>query len=77
MDKRHLPDRSTVCSSVGFGLDFIPLFQERYDLVIPQKQLESGYLHPLFNYLLSADFRRQVQALSGYDTTHTGNQIQV
>jgi molybdate-binding protein/DNA-binding HxlR family transcriptional regulator len=60
-----------------FGLDFIPLFQERYDLVVPRKQLESGYLSPLFDYLLSADFRRQVQALSGYDTTHTGNQVNV
>jgi putative molybdopterin biosynthesis protein len=60
-----------------FGLDFIPLFQERYDLVIPQKQLESGHLSPLFDYLLSANFRRQVQTLSGYDTTHTGNQVNV
>lgn len=62
-------------AATRFGLDFIPLFQERYDLVIPQKQLDSRHLSPLFDYLLSADFRRQVQALGGYDTTHTGDQI--
>ena len=59
------------------GLDFVPLFQERYDLIIPQKQLESELLSPLFDYMLSTDFRRQVQALRGYDTTHTGTQINV
>jgi len=55
------------------GLDFIPLFHERYDLTIPQEQTKS--VAPILEYLQSGDFRRDVAGLSGYDTTHTGEQI--
>lgn len=55
-----------------FGLDFIPLFQERYDLVIPQEQHASPLLQPLLDRLQAGDFRRAVEALGGYDTMHTG-----
>jgi putative molybdopterin biosynthesis protein len=55
------------------GLDFIPLFQERYDMVIPQEQAES--FAPLLDALQTNAFRRGVDALHGYDTTHTGEQI--
>jgi len=54
-------------------LGFIPLFHERYDLVIPQEQIEM--LHPLLYTLQTAAFRRSVASLIGYDTTHTGEQI--
>ena len=56
-----------------FGLDFIPLFQERYDLVFMQKQCTS--LAPLLDTIQTHTFRRSVDALTGYDTTHTGEQI--
>jgi len=55
------------------GLDFIPLFFERYDLTVPQEQFEA--VVPLLDFLQSGDFRRDVASLSGYDTTHTGEQI--
>jgi putative molybdopterin biosynthesis protein len=55
------------------GLDFIPLFFERYDLTVPQEQFEA--VAPLLDFLQSGDFRRDVASLSGYDTTHTGEQI--
>jgi putative molybdopterin biosynthesis protein len=55
------------------GLDFIPLFQERYDLVIPQEQ--AGSLMPLLDTIQTRAFRRNVEVLTGYDTTHTGEQI--
>jgi putative molybdopterin biosynthesis protein len=55
------------------GLDFIPLFQERYDIVIPQEQAQSSI--PLLDTLQTRVFRRGVDALTGYDTTHTGEQI--
>ncbi len=56
-----------------FGLDFIPLFQERYDLVLTREQLDNTRIHPLFEYLVSKEFRRNVEALGGYNTAHTGN----
>jgi putative molybdopterin biosynthesis protein len=55
------------------GLDFIPLFQERYDIVLPQDQTEM--LHPLIDTLQTGSFRQAIKSLPGYDTTHTGEQI--
>jgi len=55
------------------GLDFIPLQEERYDLVIPTPYLTS---HPaLTNFLdaiVSRPFRTEIEALGGYDTRQTG-----
>lgn len=55
-----------------FDLDFIPLFHERYDLVIPEERVEDPRLAPLLDHLNSKEFRRNVGDLGGYDTTHTG-----
>jgi len=55
------------------GLDFIPLFFERYDLTVPQEQFET--VAPLLDFLQSGGFRREVASLSGYDTTHTGERL--
>ena len=56
-----------------FGLEFIPLQQERYDLVVPKSYLTA---HPLVNRFLDvitvADFRAEVEALGGYDTRDAG-----
>jgi putative molybdopterin biosynthesis protein len=58
-----------------YNLDFIPLFQERFDLVMPREQIAEPRLLPLFEILVSLQFRRQVQNLGGYQTDHTGDQI--
>jgi putative molybdopterin biosynthesis protein len=60
-------------AAVQQGLDFIPFFFERYDLILPQEQAEA--LHPLLDALQTGAFRRDVAALVGYDTAHTGEQI--
>ncbi len=56
----------------ALDLDFIPLFQERYDLVIPLEFVESGLLDPLFDLTQDPAFREQVSALPGYDIAHMG-----
>lgn len=56
-------------------LDFIPLYQERYDLVIPAKYYESPLLSPLFQILDDPLFRRAVAALPGYDVQPMGTLI--
>ena len=53
-------------------LDFIPLLQERYDLVIPREHYESDLLVPLLELIRAENFRQQVTALGGYDTRDTG-----
>jgi putative molybdopterin biosynthesis protein len=57
----------------ALDLDFVPLFQERYDLVIPCEHLKSKLLHPLFDLMHDADFRNAVAAMPGYDVTNMGN----
>jgi putative molybdopterin biosynthesis protein len=56
-------------------LDFIPLFQERYDLVIPQEHAESDLLSPLFGLLADRRFREAVSKLTGYDVSVMGTII--
>ncbi|MBE2198990.1 MAG: helix-turn-helix domain-containing protein [Anaerolinea sp.] len=60
-----------------FQLDFIPLFEERYDLVVPAHTSGIPSLQPVFDYLQSAECRQQVATLTGYDATHTGEVLKV
>jgi len=59
----------------ALDLDFIPLFQERYDLVIPREYAESDLLAPLFNLLADSRFREAVSQLIGYDVSVMGTVI--
>ena len=59
----------------AMGLDFVPLLQEQYDLVIPREVYESDRLRPLLSLVRDADFHREVQALGGYDTASTGQVV--
>jgi molybdate-binding protein/DNA-binding XRE family transcriptional regulator len=60
-----------------FGLDFIPLQQERYDLVIPKAYMD---IHPGLTIFLdtisSRQFRAEMDALGGYDTRETGRLVE-
>jgi len=55
------------------GLDFIPLFEERYDLVLPREN--EKMLMPLLDYLQTSAFRTELNTLTGYNSTHSGEQI--
>lgn len=80
----HLAVAAAVASGradVGLGipaaaqaldLDFVPLFHERYDLVIPCAFLEGELLAPLFDLMYDAEFRAAVAALPGYDVSRMG-----
>jgi len=56
-------------------LDFVPLYQERYDLVIPKEYAESDLLTPLFAVLENQEFRVAVAALPGYDVSKMGELV--
>ena len=55
------------------GLDFIPLFEERYDFVLPRENEKT--LTPLLDYLQTANFRTELKSLTGYSSIHSGEQI--
>jgi molybdate-binding protein/DNA-binding XRE family transcriptional regulator len=55
------------------GLDFVPLQEERYDLVVPTPYLtEHPGLSNLLDTIVSRQFRTEIEALGGYDTRDTG-----
>lgn len=54
-------------------LDFIPVFEERYDLVLPREQEKS--LAPFLDYIQTSAFRSTLESLTGYDTTHSGERV--
>lgn len=56
-------------------LDFVPLFNEQYDLVIPRRFYHSELLAPLLAVVRSVEFAATVDALGGYDTAGIGQVI--
>lgn len=61
-----------LAAAEAFELDFVPLFAERYDLVLPTAMAGRPLLRPLLDYLQTAVCRQTIRTLGGYDTTHTG-----
>jgi putative molybdopterin biosynthesis protein len=59
----------------AFGLDFVPVAQEPYDLVLEQDTLDDPRLAPLWELLQTAGFRSAVTDLGGYDTSEMGRRI--
>jgi putative molybdopterin biosynthesis protein len=57
------------------GLEFIPLFQERYDLIIPKAHYNNALLAPLLELLHDPRFREAVSGLPGYDVRPMGTVI--
>jgi len=56
----------------AFGLNFIPLQDERYDLVIPAEHLDSPPIQALLEVASSRSCRDEVEALGGYDSSLVG-----
>ena len=59
-------------AALAYGLDFIPLLRDRYDLVIPAPALASPPFQSLLAWLQSPAARRQIARLGGYETDQTG-----
>jgi len=60
----------------ALDLEFIPLFSERYDLVIPCAHLADpktrDLLSPVFDLMVDPAFRKAVEALEGYEVEDMG-----
>jgi putative molybdopterin biosynthesis protein len=59
----------------AFGLDFIPVAREPYDLVLRTSVRDDDLLAPLWKLLESPDFRTGVEKLGGYSCAETGRRI--
>jgi molybdate-binding protein/DNA-binding XRE family transcriptional regulator len=83
----HLPAAWRVLSGDGdcciatraaartFGLGFVPLVSERYDLAIRRHHLELPGIQALFDTLSRLNFRRELERLGGYDTSGAGRRL--
>lgn len=59
----------------ALDMDFIPLFEERYDLAIPEDVYKTDLLAPLLALLKRSDFQRKVENMGGYDTSLMGEVV--
>lgn len=61
-------------AAIAFGLDFVPLTEERYDLALPRDGLADPRLQRLFDVMTAAPFRRELTSL-GYDVRSCGDRV--
>jgi putative molybdopterin biosynthesis protein len=59
----------------AFGLGFVPIAREPYDLVLRTETLDDELLTPLWALLDRPEFRGGVEALGGYSCAETGRRI--
>jgi len=59
----------------AFGLDFVPLATEPYDLVIAPGAIGSQQLAPLWSLLQSDRFKTSVEELGGYSAKEMGRRL--
>ncbi|MDN5347085.1 MAG: molybdopterin molybdotransferase [Clostridia bacterium] len=59
----------------AFGLEFIPIATERYDLCFPREVWETPAVQELVRVMRSPEFQKQVEALGGYDLSRCGEVV--
>jgi len=59
----------------AFGLGFVPVTREPYDLVMAAETVDDPLLAPLWELLASPAFLARVEALGGYSTDETGRRV--
>jgi len=59
----------------AFGLGFLPVTREPYDLVVSAREADSPRLAPLWALLQSRQFQADVRDLGGYGTEEMGRRI--
>ncbi|GAB6182547.1 molybdopterin biosynthesis protein [Thermodesulfovibrio hydrogeniphilus] len=65
-----------LAAAKALDLDFIPVAEERYDLLIPAEFIESPIIQALLNVIKEdADFKKAVISLGGYDVRDMGKII--
>jgi molybdate-binding protein/DNA-binding XRE family transcriptional regulator len=63
---------ATRSAAKAFGLGFLPLHTERYDLVMRRRTTDFPAVKAFLDVLQRATLRRKLEVLAGYDTSETG-----
>jgi molybdate-binding protein/DNA-binding transcriptional regulator YhcF (GntR family) len=61
-------------AAAAYGLAFVPLTQERYDLAFPVSVWETPAAQMLADVIRSSGFQESVSRLGGYDTSSSGRE---
>jgi len=61
----------------ALDLDFVPLAEEPYELIIPEDIFGDYRISVLLEAIRSEAFKKAVEALGGYDTRHSGEEMPV
>ena len=56
----------------ALDLDFVPIVQEQYDLIIPSSIVETPNIQVIIDTIRSEAFRERVAQLGGYDPSQSG-----
>lgn len=64
-------------SAREFGLHFIPLFEEPYEIAMPLSLITDRRYTPFFDYLNSGEFRTAIRSLDGYVVPQNSGKIEV
>ncbi len=59
----------------AMGLGFVPLVEERYDLIIPEAVFGTPAMAHTMELINGREFKQAVEALGGYSTRETGNEV--
>ncbi len=66
---------ATRAASRLFGLGFVPLVSERYDLAIRRQHLDLPGIVALLDTLNRSSYRRELESLGGYDAKAAGERL--
>ena len=62
-------------AAIAHGLDFVPLSEERFDLVFPKEWSTDARAARIVETLEGRAFRRELASLGGYDTRQSGQVV--
>jgi excisionase family DNA binding protein len=74
---KHEADVAVACRATAhlLGLHFVPLTQERFDILIPRERFFFPAIQSLLETVGSREYRHRVEAMGGYDTSESGRLI--
>jgi putative molybdopterin biosynthesis protein len=61
--------------ALALGLEFLPMQEERYDLVIPVEFLNASAVQALLDIAVSRPFQEELETLGGYNSTCAGTVV--
>lgn len=59
-------------SAYAMGLEFIPMFNEEYELIFPEGAEKDAFVKPVFLLANDREFKSEVMKMPGYDVTFMG-----